>query len=152
MTTRNVASVDRRVCERCEHVHYVEPKIAVGVAVFRDGQILLVQRSMKPGHGHWTVPGGYVDFGRDPRAEAARETMEETGIAVDVGHVIDVFMNAADEGHTIFLLFAAAWVAGDPVAGDDAADARFFGRDELPALHFASTHRAVAEWPAEARQ
>ena len=152
MSTRTIAGIDRRVCDSCDRVHYVEPKIAVGAAVFRDNQILLVQRSMKPGHGHWTVPGGYVDIGKDPRAEAAREVMEEAGLAIEVGRVIDVFVNAADEGHTVFMLFAANWLAGEPVAGDDASDARFFGRDELPPLHFDSTHRAVAEWPTDVGQ
>lgn len=152
MGTRAVVGVDRRVCETCGHVHYVEPKVAVGVAVFRDDRMLLVQRSMEPGRGRWTVPGGYVDLGRDPRAEAAREVLEETQIQVDVGAVIDVFLNPPETGNTIFILFAARWLSGEPVAGDDADDASFFGRDELPPLFFASTHAAVAKWPASAHQ
>jgi len=152
MGTRKVAGVDRRVCTACDRVHYVDPKIAVGVAVFRDDRILLVRRSMNPGRGRWSVPGGYVDIGHDPRAEAAREVMEEAQVVVEVGPVIDVFHNPPDEGSTIFVLYAAGWLSGEPTPGDDADDARFFGRDELPDLTFASTHAAVAGWPARSRQ
>ena len=152
MGTRDVAGTARRVCTACDRVHYVDPKLAVGVAAFRDNKILLVRRSMDPGRGRWSVPGGYVDIGQDPRDEAAREAMEEAHVAVDVGAVIDVFRNAPDEGNTIFVLYAARWIAGEPEAGDDADDARFFGLDELPPLTFASTHAAIAEWPAGVQQ
>lgn len=152
MGTRTIAGVERRVCSGCGRVHYVDPKVAVGVAVFRDDKILLVRRSMEPGRGLWSVPGGYVDIGQDPRAEAAREVMEEAHVDVEVGAVIDVFHNPSDESHTIFVLYAGRWVSGDPVAGDDADDAQFFGRDGLPPLTFASTHAAVAGWPPGAAQ
>jgi len=148
MTSRPVDGVLRRVCSGCERVHYVDPKISVGVAVFHDDQLLLVRRRMNPGQGRWTVPGGYVDIGQDPRAEAAREVAEETGVEVDVGDVIDVFLNPPEEGSTVFLLFQGRWVRGEPVAGDDADEAAFVGRDDLPPLAFASTLAAVARWPA----
>jgi ADP-ribose pyrophosphatase YjhB (NUDIX family) len=140
------------VCEACGRIHYVDPKIAVGVAVFRNNKILLVRRSMEPGRGRWSVPGGYVDIGRDPRAEAAREVMEEAHVVVDVGAVVDVFKNPPEEGNTIFVLYAARWVSGEPEPGDDADEAGFFAPDELPPLTFASTHAAIAGWPASARQ
>ena len=152
MSTRVVAGVDRRVCTACDRVHYVDPKLAVGVAAFRDNKILLVRRSMEPGRGRWSVPGGYVDIGQDPRDEAVREVMEEAHVSVEVGGVIDVFRNPPEEGNTIFVLYAARWISGEPQAGDDADDAQFFGLDELPPLTFASTHAAIAEWPASAWQ
>src|SRR5436305_5032994 len=127
MGMRKVAGVDRRVCTACDRVHYVDPKLAVGVAVFRDDRILLVRRSMDPGRGRWSVPGGYVDIGQDPRAEAAREVMEEARLVVEVGAVIDVFLNPPDEGSPIFVLYAAGWLSGERTPSDDADDSRFFG-------------------------
>src|SRR5436305_6499704 len=98
MTTRSVHGVDRRVCDSCRAVHYADPKIAVGVAVFRDDRLLLVRRVMEPGRGRWTVPGGYIDVGEDPRAAAVREVAQETSVVVEVGEVLDVFANPAEEG------------------------------------------------------
>src|SRR4051794_11649970 len=77
MATADVHGVARRVCSGCQAVHYATPKVAVGVAVFRDDRLLLVRRVMQPGRGRWTVPGGFLDAGEDPRAAAAREVAEE---------------------------------------------------------------------------
>lgn len=148
MTTADVHGVARRVCSDCRTIHYADPKVAVGVAVFRDDRLLLVRRVMEPGRGRWTVPGGYLDIGEDPRAAAAREVAEETSVVVEVGDVLDVFANPVHEGSTVFVLYRGDWVSGEPLAGDDADDAAFFGRDELPPLAFSSTAAAVARWPA----
>src|SRR4051794_14911232 len=97
MSTSDVHGIARRVCDACGRIHYVGPKVAVGVAVFRDDALLLVRRVMNPGRGRWAVPGGWVDAGDDARSAAAREAVEEAGVEVAVGPVIDVFSNPPDE-------------------------------------------------------
>jgi 8-oxo-dGTP diphosphatase len=147
MLTRDVEGIARRQCASCGRVHYADPKVAVGVAVFRDDRLLLVRRRMQPGRGLWSLPGGFLDLGADPREAAAREAVEEASVQVRVGDVLDVFANPPEEGGAVFVLYAAAWVAGEPVPGDDADDAGFFGRDELPPLAFRSTAHVVDHWP-----
>ena len=66
MTTLDVHGTARRVCTACRSIHYVDPKVAVGVAVFRDHRLLLVRRVMEPGRGRWTVrllAGRVVELG-----------------------------------------------------------------------------------------
>jgi 8-oxo-dGTP diphosphatase len=147
LATRKVRGIARRVCERCTHIHYADPKVAVGVAVFRDERLLLVRRVMEPGRGRWALPGGYLDAGEEPRLAAAREALEEAGVEVDVGGVMDVFVNAPDDGGAIFVLYTATWRSGEPAAGDDADGAAFFARDDLPELAFASTAHVITHWP-----
>jgi 8-oxo-dGTP diphosphatase len=148
MITKPVGGVDRRVCIACQRIHYADPKIATGVAVFRNDALLLVRRVMEPGRGRWAVPGGWVDAGQDPREAAAREALEEAGVVVEVGDIVDAVLTTPDEG-AVFLLFDGRWVSGEPVAGDDADDAGFFRRDDLPPLAgFASDSLAIARWPA----
>ena len=151
MGTRDVHGTARRVCASCSAIHYVDPKVAVGVAVFRDDRLLLVRRVMEPGRGRWTVPGGFLNIGEDPRVAAAREVAEEAAVEVEVGDVFDVFANSPEDGGTVFVLYAGRWLSGEPVAGDDADAAEFFSREELPPLAFSSTAAAVERWP-EARQ
>ena len=146
MVTQDVRGVARRRCERCGQVHYVDPKVAVGVAVFRDDALLLVRRAMEPGRGCWSLPGGFLDIGEDPRGAAEREAAEEAAVDVRVTHLIDVFANQPADGGAVFVLYAADWVAGEPAPGDDADDARFFPRDEIPPLAFPSTAHVVAQW------
>jgi 8-oxo-dGTP diphosphatase len=134
------------VCTACGRTHHRDPKVGVGVVVVQDGRLLLVRRGVEPGKGAWALPAGYVDAGEDPRAAAAREAREETGLEVRVGRVLEVYASEATGGHrgaSFFLAFSAEVVGGELGAADDALDARFFAADELPELAFASTRDAV---------
>lgn len=147
LVTREVSGQQRRACPACGHVHFTDPKVGVGVMVVRHDGLLLVRRVMDPERGRWALPGGFLDAGEDPRAKAAEEAREEAGVVVAVTGVLDVF-GPADGGATLFVLYRADWVSGEPVAGDDADAAGFFGPDRLPDLAFASTRAAVRHWLA----
>ena len=131
------------VCTACGRTHHRDPKVGVGVVVVEQGRLLLVRRGVPPGKGLWALPAGYVDADEDPRAAAAREAQEETGLEVAVGAVVDVYPTPGRGGASFFLAFEATVVGGTLAAADDALDAGFFSPDELPELAFASTHDAV---------
>ncbi|MGZ6792254.1 MAG: NUDIX domain-containing protein [Mycobacteriales bacterium] len=132
-------------CTGCGRPHFRDPKVAVGV-VARDprGRLLMVQRSRNPQRGLWSLPGGFVDADEDPRAAAARECLEETGLVVEVGRVLEAYPSTEGSA-SFFLAFAARVTGGTLAAGDDAADAGFFEPDALPPLAFESTRAAVSD-------
>jgi ADP-ribose pyrophosphatase YjhB (NUDIX family) len=118
--------------------------VGVGVLVIREGKILLVRRTMNPAKGKWSIPAGYVDQGEDPKETAVRETLEETNLRVEISGLVEVYHNPpSQEGASIFILYRADLLGGDPQAGDDADAVGFFGLEELPELAFASTHDAI---------
>lgn len=147
LTTRAVAGKPRRACPDCDFVYFVEPKVGVGVMVVEDDRLLLVRRAMEPEKGRWSLPAGYLDYGESPVETAVREAREETGLQVRIKGLVDAFHNPPGAGATVFLLYRAERVSGEPTAGDDADAARFFARDELPPLAFASTFAAVEHLP-----
>lgn len=147
LMTRVVAGKPRRACPACDFVHFVEPKVGVGVMVVEDDRLLLVRRAMEPEKGRWSLPAGYLDYGESPVETAVREAREETGLQVRITGLVDAFHNPPGAGATVFLLYRAERVSGEPTAGDDADAAAFFGRDELPPLAFASTFAAVEHLP-----
>jgi 8-oxo-dGTP diphosphatase len=53
--------------------------------------VVLVRRRFEPLAGHWSLPGGALEIGETLEAGVAREILEETGLVVDVGGVIEVF-------------------------------------------------------------
>jgi ADP-ribose pyrophosphatase YjhB (NUDIX family) len=53
----------------------------------RDGAVLLSRFTRS---GRWTLPGGGVDHGEDPRDAVVREVLEETGLVFEVGGLLDV--------------------------------------------------------------
>src|SRR4029453_12241469 len=53
--------------------------------------VVLVKRRFEPLAGHWSLPGGALEVGETLVAGVAREILEETGLIVEVGPVIEVF-------------------------------------------------------------
>ena len=134
-------------CTACRRWHHRDPKVGVGVAVRDDQQrLLLVRRAVMPGKGLWALPAGYVDAEEDPRAAAARECREETGLEVEIGVLLGVHTSTGG-GASFFLSFAATVVGGRLAAADDALDAGFFAVDDLPPLAFESTRAAAGLLP-----
>jgi ADP-ribose pyrophosphatase YjhB (NUDIX family) len=144
LRTEPVMDKPRRVCPSCGYVYFTDPKVGVGVAVVQAGKLLLVRRAVDPGRGQWSLPAGFVDQGEDPRATAAREALEETGLIVEIGEVIDVYFNQPGQGGaSIFILYRAERIGGELRAGDDADETGFFAPGGLPELAFDSTRAAV---------
>jgi len=104
------------------------PTPAVGVICFRDDQVLLIRRGTPPRLGQWSLPGGRIEPGERARDAALRELMEETGITAELGPLIDVVDGIFPEIglHYVLIDYLATWRSGEPVAGDDAAEARFW--------------------------
>jgi 8-oxo-dGTP diphosphatase len=131
-------------CEGCGRSHFRDPKVGVGVVVRDDlGRLLMVRRGVEPGFGKWALPAGFLNADEDPREAARREALEETGLDVIVGAVIDVYPGEPGSGVTFFMSFAAEIVGGTLCAGDDATEVGFFARDNLPEVAFASTLSAI---------
>ncbi|HEX2446325.1 MAG TPA: NUDIX hydrolase [Vicinamibacterales bacterium] len=67
------------------------PIVGVGAVILVDGKVVLIKRRFEPLAGQWSLPGGTLEVGESLEAGTAREILEETGLVVDVGPVIEVF-------------------------------------------------------------
>ncbi|WP_240989610.1 NUDIX hydrolase [Salipiger mangrovisoli] len=121
----------------------VRPVVATIATVFKDGHVLLVRRANPPDAGKWGFPGGKVDLGECLQDAAIRELFEETGVRATAQRVftaVDAFdhdENGMVRHHYVLVAVLCAWVSGDPVAGDDALEARWFPLDALEAKELA---------------
>lgn len=139
---------ERPVCSQCHHTIFFEPKVAVVVFVVEDDRVLLVQRANDPAKGTWALPAGFVEPDEDPRDAAKRETLEETGLIVEITQLVDVMHRPDPEGLAdIVIAYRAQVRDGELKAGDDAADAGWFTRDVLPAIGFRTTEILLGQWP-----
>lgn len=137
----------RAVCPACGRIHFQDPKVAASALVEEGGKILLVKRVMTPMRGTWTLPAGFVEADEDPRAAAAREVLEETGLQVEIGELFDVIYGREHKrGASIVIVYRAVVVGGTLQAQDDAEEAYFFAPDEIPELGFEATKRVVEWW------
>ncbi len=103
------------------------------------GRGLLIRRARPPGAGTWTLPGGRVEGGESLEAAVLRELREETALAGRVVCLLEA-VRLAREGYVYDIhehLVVPRGTAGDPpklVAGDDAAEARWFTRWDMEGL------------------
>lgn len=122
------------------------PVPTVGVVCLRGGEVLLIKRGNPPRQGQWSLPGGRLEWGETLQAGALRELAEETGVEAEILGLVDVVDGVMTTRHYIMIDYAARWTAGEPVAGDDAADARFFSLEEaLAIVEWEETRRVIRE-------
>jgi mutator protein MutT len=127
------------------------PYVGVGAVIVRDGQVLLVKRKYEPLAGQWSLPGGAVEVGETLEGCLVREMVEETGLEVGVGPVIEVFDRITrDDGDRVIYHFVLVdylcWpVGGELIAGSDVADARFVDPMDLEGYDLTEKATSVIE-------
>ena len=129
------------------------PVPTVGVVCLRGDEVLLIRRGTPPRLNQWSLPGGRLEWGETLEVAALRELKEETGVEAELLGLLDVVdgvFPARPGGditrHYVMIDYAARWTAGEPVAGDDAAEAKFVTLDEAMALvEWDETRRVIAE-------
>ncbi|MDR6951466.1 ADP-ribose pyrophosphatase YjhB (NUDIX family) [Ancylobacter sp. 3268] len=116
----------------------IRPVLAISTAVFRDGQVLLARRGAAPLRGLWSLPGGRLEPGETLAEGAAREVMEEVGVAcrvVGVAGALDI-IRRDDAGevsaHFVVVSHAGLWLDGEPATGPEAAEVGWFDPHHLP--------------------
>ncbi|MDO9588488.1 MAG: NUDIX hydrolase [Brevundimonas sp.] len=122
------------------------PVPAVGVVCLRGEEVLLIRRGTPPRQGEWSLPGGRIEPGERAVDAALRELREETGVEAEITGLIDVVDGLFPEAgrHYVLIDYAARWLSGEPVAGDDAVEARFVELDGVETLvDWAETRRVI---------
>jgi 8-oxo-dGTP diphosphatase len=102
------------------------------IAEMPDGGIVLVRRKHPP--PGWALPGGFIEAGESAAAAARREFREETGLDVELAEQFHVYADPGRDprGPTLSVVFIGR-ARGTPVGADDAAEARVYPLDALPA-------------------
>lgn len=112
------------------------PSVGIGVFVYKDGKFLMGRRIGKHGKNTWSVPGGYLEFGESWEDCAAREIMEECGVAIGevqfLAAVNNVFQD--ENHHSVTIFMTSLWQSGEPkiVEHDKFVDVGWFSFDNLP--------------------
>ena len=104
------------------------------------GEVLLIRRA---DNGNWALPGGAMDLGESLPETAVRETVEETGIHVEVTGLIGIY---TDPRHVILytsngevrqefsVVFSARPTGGTPTTSAETTEVRWIPAAEIGSL------------------
>ena len=138
---------ERLACESCGFVAYVNPRLVVTCLPVTDaGEVMLLRRGTEPGRGLWAQPGGFMEIDETVEAGAVRETLEETGLLVEPGHIVGLYTRP--EAAIVVIAFEARIVGGAATLTPEALEVRPFAPDAIPwpEIAFRTSEWALRDW------
>jgi len=121
------------------------PLVGVGAVMVEGDRVVLVRRAAQPMAGEWSIPGGLLELGEAMREGAEREALEETGLQVEAGEMLEVLDRIVPDAdgkpryHYVLIDFLCRRIGGELRAGGDAAEARWVSESEIAALGVSDT-------------
>ena len=134
----------RKVCPVCGFVLYKNPAPASGAIIVENGKILLVKRRYDPFRGDWSLPAGFIEYDESPENCVIREIKEEVNLDIRIKELFNVYSGSDDpRTRAILVVYLVEVVGGKLRPGDDATEAQFFGKEEVPPNVAFQAHRQV---------
>lgn len=140
---------ERRVCDTCGFIDYVNPKIVAGVVAEDDrGRVLMCKRAIEPRSGFWTLPAGYMEEGESVAEGAAREAWEEARAKLEIVDLLGVYSIPRISQVQIF--FRARLTIPEVSAGPESEAVALYAWEDIPMdeLAFPSVRWALEDWRA----
>jgi ADP-ribose pyrophosphatase YjhB (NUDIX family) len=128
-----------------------QPVVGVGGVIMQGGRVVLVKRRYEPLAGQWSLPGGRLELGETLEAGLAREMLEETGLVVQVGPVVDVFDRILLDPerkvryHYVLIDYLCRPIGGVLSHGSDVAGAEFAEPHDLGRFRLTPKATSVIE-------
>lgn len=140
----HIPDEEQLVCHHCEFILYLDPKLVVTGLVTHGDTVLLLRRAEEPQVGKWALPGGHVQRGENPRSALINEVRQETGIAITVDSLADVF--TAERHGVVQLVFKCTAMSAEVRTNIESFEAQFFTAQQLPweGLAFTETLSALS--------
>jgi len=120
---------ERRVCDSCGFVDYVNPRIVTGVVAHFDGLILLCRRAIEPRKGFWTLPAGFLELGESVEDGARREAREEAGAELEIEALLGLYSIPRIGQVQVFF---RARLLNDPLPGPESLEVGLFAWEQVP--------------------
>ena len=110
--------------------------------IIKDEKILLIRRMNEPFKGMWALPGGIVEEDETIEQCIVREAKEETGLGIKLENFVGIYSEPSrDPRKIITVVYICGITGGNPKAGSDAEDIKWFDLENLPEL--AADHKKI---------
>jgi 8-oxo-dGTP diphosphatase len=136
---------ERQFCQSCSTFVYENPvPVVAGVILDPEHRLLLIKRGVEPCIGKWTLPTGFIEIGEHPDTCILREVKEETNLDCTIKRFFGVYQQKGWKYRSVVVLaYLLDPGSGEPRAGDDAVDIRYYEYVALPDIPFASHQNIV---------
>jgi 8-oxo-dGTP diphosphatase len=117
---------------------------ACDMILIEDGKVLLIRRGREPFKGQWAIPGGRIEENETVEQCLKREMKEETNLDVEPIRLVGIYSDPKrDPRGIIAASYLVKRISGEPKAGDDAEEVKWFPLEEIPTL--ATDHKKMLE-------
>ncbi len=123
-------SLPRHICDRCNAVHYSNPKLVVGTLPEWEDRILLCKRAILPQLGKWTLPAGFMENHETVAAAALRETVEESGARIDLREMYTLI--SVPHISQVHVIYRARLLDIEFAPGEETLEVALFRENEIP--------------------
>ena len=112
------------------------PGLGTGLAILRDGKLLLYRRTRPPEAGHWNIVGGKIDHLEQSATAARREAEEESGLTIGTVEFLctseQIFENEGQ--HWVSIMYKTSDVSGEAsvMEPEKLPEFGWFDLDDLP--------------------
>ena len=143
---------ERHHCSECKHVTYVNPRlVATALPVTDEGKVILIRRAIPPGVGTWAQPGGFLEADETVVQGAVRETVEETGLVVELTGIVGIYPQP--RASVVIVAYAATIVGGELQVTPETLEVQAFAIEDIPwdGIGFNTSLWAIRDWVRSVR-
>jgi ADP-ribose pyrophosphatase YjhB (NUDIX family) len=121
---------ERRVCDECGFIDYVNPKVVVGAVCRWEDRVLLCRRAIEPRSGYWTIPAGFLEERETVEEGVRREAHEEARAELALEGVLGVYSIAGIS--QVQIIFRARLLNPEVRAGEETAEVKLVRLEDVP--------------------
>lgn len=119
--------------EPCPHCgRFANRGVTIDAIIINDDKVLLIKRGVEPFKGYWGLPGGYVGWDETIADAVKREVKEELDASVVSVKELGIYSDPSRHPRQCVDVPHYVEIEGEPKAGDDAQEFKYFSLNELP--------------------
>lgn len=123
-------NLPRYICESCEEIHYINPKIIVGALPTWEDKVLLCKRAIEPRYGKWTLPCGFMENEETIEEGAKRETIEEANANIEIQNLQAVY--SIPHISQVYVVFLSKLLDMNFSSGEESLEVGLFREEDIP--------------------
>lgn len=122
------------VCVRCGR--YNNRGLGADAIIISQNKVLLGKRLSDPFRGYWALFGGYVEWDESVEEAMKREVKEESDLNVLNYKLVGIYSQPSRHPKQAITVVYDVEVEGEPAAGDDICEVKWFSLNDLPEMAF----------------